>query len=97
MADRDPQIEIDRASPAPVPAQMAAPAPTAPEKPKRKWGKLVAMVSVPVLLVGGAAWYFYANANTVSTDNAYVQQDKVSISAELTGRVVAVGDRKSGV
>jgi membrane fusion protein (multidrug efflux system) len=63
---------------------------TAP-KPKRKWGKLVAMISVPLLLTGGVAWYFYANAHYVSTDNAYVQQDKVSISAELTGRIVAVG------
>ena len=68
MADRDPQIEIDRASPAAAPAQMAPSAQAAPEKPKRKWGRIAAMVSVPLLLVGGAAWYFYANANTVSTD-----------------------------
>ncbi len=94
MADRDPQIEIDTASPAPSPAQMAPPA-VAVAKPRRKWGKLAAMVSVPLLMVGGVVWYFYANANNVSTDNAYVQQDKVSISAELTGRVVAVGVREN--
>jgi membrane fusion protein (multidrug efflux system) len=94
MADRDPQIEIDTASPAPAPAQMAAPA-TLAEKPRRNWAKLAAMVSVPLLMGGGVAWYFYANAHYVSTDNAYISQDKVSISAELTGRVVAVGVREN--
>ena len=100
MADRDPQIEVDGASPAPAPV-MAAPAPGAgpiarvagpiERKRKRNWSKLAVMLSVPLLLAGGVGWYFYAHAHYVSTDNAYVQQDKVSISAELTGRVVAVG------
>ena len=91
MADRDPQIGLGGASPAPAPVMGSpASAPTAPKR-KRNWGRLAVMLSVPLLLAGGVGWYFYANAHYVSTDNAYVQQDKVSISAELTGRVVAVG------
>ena len=95
MADRDPQIEVDGASPAPAPAMGASTdAPIAPKR-KRNWGKLALMLSVPLLLAGGVGWYFYATAHYVSTDNAYVQQDKVSISAELSGRVVAVGVREN--
>ena len=104
MADADPQIEVDGASPAPAPV-MTAPALVAgpiarnagplERKRKRNWSKLAVMLSVPLLLAGGVGWYFYANAHYVSTDNAYVQQDKVSISAELTGRVVSVGVREN--
>ena len=53
------------------------------------------MASVPSLLLGAIVWYIHANANFVSTDNAYIQQDKVSISAELSGRIVAVGVREN--
>lgn len=91
MADRDPQIEVERATPTPAPRMAAPEAALAAPRPRRKWGKLAAMLSVPLLLVSGMAWYFTANAHYVSTDNAYISQDKVSISAELTGRIVAVG------
>ena len=53
-------------------------------------GKLAVMISVPLLLAGGAAWYFLANSRYISTDNAYVQQDKVSVSALISGDVVEV-------
>ena len=39
----------------------------------------------------GAYYYYRVNDHYVSTDNAYVQQDKVSISAEIGGRIVEVG------
>jgi len=53
------------------------------------------MVSVPVLLVAGAAWYYVANDHYVSTDNAYVRQDKVSVSPQITGVLVEVGVREN--
>ncbi len=48
------------------------------------------MLLVPLLIVAGGAYYFLTAGRSVSTDNAYVAQDKVSISSDVTGRVVAV-------
>jgi membrane fusion protein (multidrug efflux system) len=57
--------------------------------------RLGAFVSVPLLLIGGGIWYFVANQHSVSTDNAYVQQDKVSVSAQVSGEIVEVGVREN--
>ena len=59
-------------------------------RPRRRWGRLALMLAVPLLIVAGGLYYWLAGANSVSTDNAYVQQDKVSISADVTGRVLDV-------
>lgn len=83
MADGDPRIDSADA----VPLDRAD-APTQPRK--RQARRLVLMLSVPVLLLAGAIGYYVANDHYVSTDNAYLQQDKVSISAEVTGRIVAI-------
>ena len=48
------------------------------------------MIVVPLLIVAAGAYYFVMAGRSVSTDNAYVAQDKVSISSDVTGRVVAV-------
>jgi membrane fusion protein (multidrug efflux system) len=63
----------------------------------RRLGRLALMVSVPLVLFGGATAYYIANDHYVSTDNAYVQQDKVSISAEVGGRIVEVAVRENDV
>ena len=63
----------------------------------RRFGRLALMASVPLLLVGGATAYYIANDHYVSTDNAYVQQDKVSISAEVGGRIIDVAVRENDV
>ena len=81
MADADPKID--------VPVQST-------EKPRRL-RRLVLMGSVPLLLVAGATAYYIANDHYVSTDNAYVQQDKVSISAEVGGRIVDVAVQENDV
>ena len=69
---------------------------TANAKPRR-FARLALMASVPLLLVGGATAYYIANDHYVSTDNAYVQQDKVSISAEVGGRIIDVAVRENDV
>jgi membrane fusion protein, multidrug efflux system len=61
-----------------------------PAKPKRRWGRLALMLSVPLLLLIGAVAYWISLQGKVSTDNAYVQLDKVSVSAEVGGQIVAV-------
>jgi membrane fusion protein, multidrug efflux system len=59
-------------------------------QPKKKRMRLLLMLSVPLLivLVGGYLWL--TSGRYVSTDNAYVQQDKVAVSAEVTGPILEV-------
>jgi membrane fusion protein (multidrug efflux system) len=81
MAGADPQINV-RAN--------------APAKPRR-FARLALLGSVPVLLAVCATAYYIANDHYVSTDNAYVQQDKVSISAEVGGRIIDVAVHENDV
>lgn len=67
---------------------MAEEAVKAPRSGRTK--RLALMLSVPTLLVIGAGIYWLNQAGKVSTDNAYVQQDKVTVSAEVGGRIVEV-------
>ena len=62
---------------------------------RQRLGKFALMALVPLLLVGGAIWYYAANDHYVSTDNAYVRQDKVSVSAEVGGRIVEIGVKEN--
>lgn len=61
----------------------------APKK-KRSWGRLVLMFSLPLILIGVGAYFYLTSGGSASTENAYVQQDKVSISAEVGGRITGV-------
>jgi membrane fusion protein, multidrug efflux system len=83
MADSDPKIDKAQTRSAEM-----TPRP-------RRWRKVALMVSVPMLLVVGAVSHYVANDHYVSTDNAYVRQDKVSVSAELSGRIVEVGVKEN--
>ena len=61
-----------------------------PAKPKRRWGRLVLMLVVPLALLVGGTVYWLSLAGKVSTDNAYVKQDKVSVSALVGGDISEV-------
>ncbi len=65
-----------------------------PSKPQRRLGRVGLMLLVPVLLLLAGGYYWYSLQGKVYTDNAYLKQDKVSISAEVGGRIidVAVGE-----
>ncbi|MFC0587978.1 biotin/lipoyl-binding protein [Novosphingobium aquiterrae] len=94
MADRDPQIVAEDAQPfedamAQDDADIARPA-----KAPRNWRRLALMLAVPLLIIGGAIGYWQSLQGKVSTDNAYVQQDKVSVSAEVGGKIVSVAVRE---
>lgn len=82
MADADRPIIAERALDAAA-APHAAP-------PKRRWGRLVALISIPLLIVAVGAYFWLTSGRFVSTDNAYVQQDKISVSADVGGRIVEV-------
>jgi len=62
---------------------------------RSKWRRTALMLAVPLLLAAGGLWLWLTSGTSVSTDNAYVQQDKVAISSDVTGRVIAVGPAES--
>jgi membrane fusion protein (multidrug efflux system) len=94
MADADPKIDAtgDKVAAANVIETVEAPAP-APKK--RRWGRLALMVCVPLLLAAVAGYFYLTGGRYVSTDNAYIQQDMVSISPDVSGRIVEVRVREN--
>lgn len=79
MSEADPQIVQDRSE-----AQAASAA------PRRNWRRLALMLSVPLALLIAGGVYWLSLQGKVSTDNAYVQQDKVAVSAQVGGEIVEV-------
>ncbi len=83
MADADPRFETA--------GTIASP----PEARRRRWLRPLLMFGVPVLLIALAALWWTASGGSVSTDNAYVQQDKVSVASDVAGRIVEVAVREN--
>src|SRR6478736_3130105 len=54
------------------------------------WVKTFFMLIVPLLLVIGGGYYWLASGGSVSTDDAQVKQDIVSVSPQVNGQVVEV-------
>jgi membrane fusion protein, multidrug efflux system len=84
MAERDPQISVEASSPVEAKPSLG-----------KRLGKLFLMLLVPAILIGGATYYYVANDHYVSTDNAYVQQDKLSVGAAVSGRIIEVGVKEN--
>jgi membrane fusion protein (multidrug efflux system) len=85
MADADPQISE-------LPATLREPGtePDAEAPASRRWGRLALMAVVPLAIVIGGFVYWHGLQGKVSTDDAYVKQDKVSVTAEVGGKVAQV-------
>jgi membrane fusion protein (multidrug efflux system) len=79
MSEADPKVQAES-------AVDAAPE-TAPRK--RPW-RLILMLSVPVILLAIGGYMWLSSGRYVSTDNAYVQQDMVSVAPEVSGIVSEV-------
>jgi len=78
---------------APAPQSAPSPQAAAPEAaPKKKGGsrRLILMVAVPLVLVVAGGYFWLTGGRYEDTDNAYVQQAKVSLSADISGRITAV-------
>jgi len=73
-----------------APAEAPAAAPAAPAKKKRSPLRLVIMLAVPAVLIAGGAYFWLTGGRYVETDNAYVQQNKISISSDVAGRIATV-------
>lgn len=72
-------------------AQKAAETPVAAKK--RSPLRLVVMLAVPAVLLAGGAYFWLTGGRYVETDNAYVQQSKISISSDVAGRIATVAVR----
>ena len=48
------------------------------------------MFSVPLIVLAVGAWFWATSGRFVSTDNAYIKQDIVSVSSDVAGRIVDV-------
>ena len=57
---------------------------------KRRWLRPFLLFVVPALLLLGGAYYWFSSGGSVSTDNAAVKQDIVSVSPQVAGPVVEV-------
>lgn len=84
MADADPHI-----------AETTSDLDPAPPPSRRRWGRLLAMLSLPLLLLIGGLVYWQSLQGKVTTDNAYVHLDKVSVSAQVGGQIVDVMVREN--
>jgi membrane fusion protein, multidrug efflux system len=73
----------------------AAPADTPDGAPRKKKGRLLLMLSVPLLLAAIGGYLWLTSGRFVSTDNAYVQQDKVAVAAEISGTISEVAVKEN--
>jgi membrane fusion protein (multidrug efflux system) len=94
MADADPLFDRNtatriEASVGPTIDQEVAPA------RRRGWLRPALMISVPLLLVAIGGYLWLTSGRYLTTDNAYVKQDVISISPDVSGRIVAVNVREN--
>ncbi|HEX8401892.1 MAG TPA: HlyD family secretion protein [Allosphingosinicella sp.] len=80
------------------PSAPAAPVAVAPDKPKRKRGRLIGGIGSLLLIVAGGLGYQYTQvwAHQETTDNAYVRADITPVAAKVEGYVsrLLVGDNQ---
>lgn len=88
MADSDPTFTIDKSLP--IDTSAAEKPDSHQAKSPGRWRRIAIMGIVPLIVIVAAVSYWLSLQGKVSTDNAYVQQDKVSVSAEIGGKIVSV-------
>lgn len=86
-ADTVAQDDIGETAPAADKAEAAA--------PKRSRRSMALMLIVPLLLVAGGLYVWLTGGDSVETDNAYVQQDRVAISSEIGGPIIEVAVKEN--
>lgn len=57
---------------------------------RRGWLRPLLMFGVPLLIAAVAGYFYLTSGRYISTDNAYVRQDVISISPDVSGRIVEV-------
>ena len=87
MSEADPRIPAAE-------AVLSEAATVEPARRPRPW-RAVLMLSVPVLLALVGTYFWLTSGRYVSTDNAYVQQDMVSVAPEINGVITEVRVREN--
>lgn len=82
MADIDSPIERDHAS-------IAFDRPVQ-EQPKQRWLRIAIMLVAPLIIAAVGGYFWITSGQFAETDNAYVQQDTLSVAPEIGGRIVEV-------
>ncbi|AZO38939.1 HlyD family efflux transporter periplasmic adaptor subunit [Mesorhizobium sp. M2A.F.Ca.ET.037.01.1.1] len=77
------------AQPASAPVAVA-PAPVAPKK-KRRLGRFLLMVALPLALLAGGSYVWVTGGRYQETENANLQQARISVASDTAGRIVQVG------
>lgn len=67
----------------------------APTKKRRGWLRPLLMFGVPLLIAAVAGYFYLTSGRYITTDNAYVRQDVISVSPDVSGRIVAVNVREN--
>ncbi|MCM5553010.1 HlyD family secretion protein [Pleomorphomonas sp. NRK KF1] len=71
-----------------TPAKQAQAAPS--RKSRRSGLRYLLIAAFPLALVAAGGWYWVIGGRWASTDNAYVQQNKVLVAPEVEGRIAEV-------
>ncbi len=90
MAEADPKIENAAEENPAEPGTRAGKASIVSRRAARPWGRYALMASVPLLLILGGLWYWMTSGRTAATDNAYIHQNRVSITSEVGGKILDV-------
>lgn len=83
MAEADPTF--DRST-----ATTGGPDMAISDETKASGSKRLLMLSVPLMILAAGGYAYATSGRAVSTDNAYVKQDIVSVSSDVAGRIVEV-------
>jgi membrane fusion protein, multidrug efflux system len=78
-------------------APRETPAPSKERAPgsRRKLVRRVLLIGGPLLLIAAILYFYLTGGRYVSTDNAYVQADKLAISTEVSGFVAEIPVREN--
>ena len=63
--------------------------------PKRKWSRRLMWIGGPAIVLAIAGYLYVTAGRFASTDNAYVQADRVTIAPQVAGRVASVEVREN--
>jgi membrane fusion protein (multidrug efflux system) len=64
-----------------------------PSRPLRQRLRMPLMLAGPIVVLIAATWWYLTSGRYVSTDDSYVQAARTMVSADVSGRVVAVAVR----
>lgn len=69
---------------------VAAPEPASPARGRRRGGRFVLMLAVPLALAVGGGYVWITGGRYQETENANLRQARVAIAADAAGRIVKV-------